>query len=34
MNKHRLIRNNAELTKTGVIMADLLQKINARKRKR
>jgi len=34
MNKHGLIRNNAELTKTGVIMADLLQKISARKRKR
>jgi hypothetical protein len=32
MNKHGLIRNNTELTKTGIIMADLLQKIAARKK--
>lgn len=32
MNKNGLIQNNAELTKTGVIMADLLKKIGERKR--
>lgn len=32
MNKHGLIMNNADLTRTGIIMADILKKIGERKR--
>lgn len=31
LNRNKLIKNNVELTKTGVIIADLYQKINGRK---
>ena len=33
MNKHRLIAQDADLTKTGVIVADVYLKIGERKRK-
>lgn len=32
LNKHGLIQNNADLTRTGIIMADVIQKISDRKR--
>ncbi len=32
MNKHHLIQDNAELTRSGVILADIYQKIGQRKR--
>lgn len=32
LNRNKLIQNDADLTRTGVIIADLYQKINARKR--
>lgn len=34
MNKRGLIHNDAELTKTGVIMADIIKKISDRRRKK
>jgi len=34
MNKHKLISSNPELTKTGVVVADIHLKIAARKRKK
>lgn len=34
LNKKGLLKNDAELTKTGLIMAELYQKISERKRKR
>lgn len=33
MNRYKLIQNDVDLTKTGVIIADLYQKISERKRK-
>lgn len=32
LNKHGLIQNNADLTRTGIIMADIIQKLSDRKR--
>lgn len=32
LNRHKLIQNDAELTKTGLIIADLMTKISQRKR--